>query len=258
MTARSLRLALPLLFALCLALAGGSARAAPSTGLQTGGSVDTSGASGQASGTAPKLPPGPKSSGFELPERVYGGNAISALMPAQVAFVGYMPRVRLGFQYDRQLFKQHWAYVGVAALFDRGDYRTFKESVCGLGNTSDACGKGTVAGVDAWAGWAYKFYLPDNPYLVPIARVGVGGGWWKYPKVTGTRIQAIESSWTLSVRGGGGLRLFLLEDLAIGLDVNLAIGFTRSKKRALAMETERFSRFLLGMEILPLIVEYRF
>ena len=120
MTARSLRLALPLLFALCLALVGGSARAAPSTGLKTGGSVDTSGASGQAStsGKAPKLPPGPKSSGFELPERVYGGNAISALMPAQVAFVGYMPRVRLGFQYDRQLFKEHWAYVGVAALFD--------------------------------------------------------------------------------------------------------------------------------------------
>ncbi len=49
-----------------------------------------------------------------------------------------------------------------------------------------------------------------------------------------------------------------LEDLAIGLDLNLTIGFTRSKKRELAKETERFSRFLLGMEILPLIVEYRF
>lgn len=252
MTPRPGKLALSLLFAFSVAATADEAAAAPATGLSTAGQVGTNGASGSARGK------GPQSTGFELPERVYGGNAISALMPLQVGFVNYMPKVRLGFQYDRQLFKQHWAYVGVAALFDRGDYRTFNESFCGLGASSSTCGKGTVAGIDAWAGWAYKFYLAEYPWLVPIARVGAGGGWWKYPKLSGTRLQALESSWSLSARGGGGVRLFLLEDLAIGLDLNLVIGFTRSKKRELAKETERFSRFLLGMEILPLIVEYRF
>ncbi len=252
MIASPAKLALPLLLAFSVALIGADASAAPTTGLSTSGKAGTGGTSGSARGK------GPKSSGFELPERVYEHNAISALMPAQVGFINFMPRVRIGFQYDRQLFKQHWAYIGVAALFDRGNYRTFGESFCGLGSSSATCGKGTVAGVDAWAGWAYKFLLADNPYLVPIARVGVGGGWWKYPKLSGTRLQALERSWSLSVRGGGGVRLFLLEDLAIGLDLNLVIGFTRSTKRELAMETERFSRFLLGMEILPLIVEYRF
>ncbi|MCB9700613.1 MAG: hypothetical protein H6711_01840 [Myxococcales bacterium] len=254
MSSRLARLIPTLLCALTLALGLGvsaSAQAAPASGLSAQGQVGTSGARGSASG--PK-----KSSGFELPERVYEGNAISALMPVQVGFLGYMPRVRLGFQYDRQLYKQQWVYIGVAALFDRGDFQTFKQPTCGLGNSDTVCGKGTVAGVDGWLGWAYKFYLAANPYLVPIARVGVGGGWWKYPKLGGPRLQALESSWSLSVRGGGGLRLFLMEDLAIGLDVNLAIGFTRSKSTPLAMPTQHQSDFLLGMEILPLIVEYRF
>jgi len=252
MHSRQAKLALPLLAAAAVALLGTQAVAAPTTGLSTSGTAGTNGAS------ATSKRQGPTSTGFELPERVYEHNAISALMPLQVGFINYMPKVRIGFQYDRQLFKQHWAYVGVAALFDRGDYRTFNESFCGLGSSSATCGKGTVAGFDAWAGYAYKFQLTDNPYLVPIARVGVGGGWWKYPKLSGTRLQALEKSWSLSVRGGGGVRLFLLEDLAIGLDLNLVLGFTRSTKRELAKETEKFSRFLLGMEILPLIVEYRF
>lgn len=202
-----------------------------------------------------------KSRGFELPKRVIGGNAISVLMPVQVGFVGYMPRVRIGFQYDYQLYKRHWLFGGAAVLLDRGDFRTFRLNSCGIetNSVSNACQAGTVAGFDLWLGYAHKWFIQKHPYLVPIARGAVGGGWWKYPDVTGARLQSRESSWTLSLRGGGGLRFFLLDNLGIGLDVNLVIGFTRSKDRLAAMVASTHeNRVLFGMEILPLIVEYRF
>lgn len=246
MPSRALSVALPFGLALGLALDADLARAAP---VSASAKVDQSGASGSSSG--PRR-------GFQFPDRVVGGNAISALLPVQVGFLGYMPRVRIGFQYDYQLYKQHWAYVGAAALFDRGDWQTFKLPLCGLGNSSASCGKGSVAGVDVWAGWAYKFYLQSMPYLVPFTRVGVGGGWWKYPALRGTRLQSRESTWTLSARFGGGARLFFTNQLGIGLDLNFVLGFTRSTDTPLASATKKVSEFLFGMEILPLIVEYRF
>lgn len=228
------------------------ARPVAAAGASASGKVGTSGAKGSAKGDGPTL------GNLVLPERVIGGNAISALMPVQVGFVGFIPRVRLGFQYDLQLYKQHWAYIGVAALFDRGDWQTFRLDKCGLGASSNSCNRGTVAGVDGWAGWAYKFYLPEYPFLVPIARVGVGGGWWKYPDLSGSRQQSIQSTWNISARGGGGARLFLLRDLAIGMDLNLILGVRVSKDTPLSGQTTTKAGFLLGMEILPLIVEYRF
>jgi hypothetical protein len=107
-------------------------------------------------------------------------------------------------------------------------------------------------------GYAHKWFLKNNPYLVPIARVGLNGGAWWYPDILKSRQQARESSWSLSVRGGGGLRVFLRRDLAIGLDVNLILGFYISKDRPSAMAPETNANFLVGMEILPLLVEYRF
>lgn len=221
--------------------------------VSVGGKAGTGGVSGGASG------PKKKKGGFELPERVVGGNAISALLPVEVGLVGYLPRVRIGFQYDRQIYKAHWIYVGAAALLDRGDWRNFKLSDCGLQNTSASCDKGTVAGFDVYLGYAHKWFLREYPFLVPIARGGLGGGYWALPKIGGSREQYRSSQWTLNLRGGGGLRLFLLQDLAIGLDVNFVLGFTISKDQPVAVrEASNTPNFLLGMEILPLIVEYRF
>lgn len=241
-----------LLATLMCSLALLSPRVADAAPVTVGGKASTDGgASGSSSGPAPRR-------GFELPENIIGGNAITALLPVQVGFAGYLPRVRLGLQYERQLYKAHWFYLQVAGLMDRGDWQTFRLPDCGLGNSQGSCQKGTVAGFDLTLGYAHKWYLKDNPYLVPIARVGVNGGAWWYPYITESRQQARESTWSMSVRGGGGLRLFLLRNLAIGLDLNLILGFTVSKDRPLARPVETNAGFLIGMEILPLIVEHRF
>lgn len=231
--------------ALGLTLTASEASAAP--GVSVGGKVDGSGAKGSAKGSGGK---------FELPERVMGGNAISALLPIQVGFAGYLPRVRIGFQYDRQIKKAHWVYAGVAMLLDRASWQNFRLDNCD--GAQFTCDKGTVAGFDIYAGYAHKFFLKDNPYLVPIVRGALGGGRWWLPDLTGARSQERTTTMSLSVRGGGGLRLFLLTNLALGFDVNLVIGFTRSREIPLALPETKKSNFLLGMEILPLLVEYRF
>jgi len=228
---------------------GGAPRLAEAAPVQVGGKVGTGGATGSASGGPSK---------FKLPERVIAGNAISLLMPVQVGFAGYMPRVRIAFQYDRQIQKAHWLFVGVASLLDRGDYTTFKLPNCGLGESVRVCNKGTVAGFDIYAGYAHKWYLEDYPYLVPIARGAIGGGAWWYPDITGSRQQSRESTFAMSVRPGGGLRFFPISNLGIGLDVNFALGFAISKDTPLAEPTTKKAGFLFGMEILPLILEYRF
>ncbi len=230
-------------------LAPDLAEAAP--GVQAGGKFGTSGTKGSASSSG-------KKSKLKLPERVAQGNAISLLMPVQVGFAGYMPRVRIALQYDRQIQKSHWIYVGAAALLDRADYTNFRLPNCGLVDVVGTCGKGTVAGFDIFAGYAHKWYLEDHPYLVPIVRGGIGGGWWALPDVTGSRQQSRESTFAMSVRPGGGLRFFPLLDLAIGIDVNFALGFTVSKDTPVAKPTTKNAGFLFGMEILPLVIEYRF
>lgn len=235
-------------FAFAVGLAPQAAQAAGAT---IGGKAGTGGVSGSSSTKG-------KKKGFQLPERVAQGNAISLLMPVQVGLAGYMPRVRIAVQYDRQIQKAHWVYLGAAALLDRGDYKTFKLGDCGLGTSMGSCNKGTVAGFDVYAGYAHKWYLEDYPYLVPIARGAIGGGAWYLPDITGSRQQSRESSWGLSLRPGGGLRFFPILDLAIGLDINFVLGFTSSKDRPLGMPVEKKANFLFGMEILPLIIEYRF
>lgn len=246
MLARTLLLLTTLMIGLALP------RAAAAAPVSAGGSVGTqSGARGGASG------PGSKKK-FELPDHLIGGNAISALLPVQVGFAGYLPRVRIGFQYERQLYKSHWVYLQVASLLDRGDWQTFRLPNCGLGQSVGSCNPGTVAGFDLTVGYAHKWYLREHPYLVPIARGGLNGGAWWYPYLTESRQQSREHSWSMSLRGGGGVRLFLLRDLAIGLDLNLILGFIISRDKPLAREPETVANFLIGMEILPLIVEYRF
>jgi len=198
---------------------------------------------------------------FELPEMVIGGNAISGLFPVQFGLVGYLPKGRLGFQYDRQLLRPHWVQAGAAIIFDRGDYNNFRMDSCGLESIAGACGAGGVVGFDIYAGYSYKFYLKAHPYLVPIIRANLGFSYFALPELGGgaaNREQTRTQSWTLNIRPGGGLRIFLLRDLALGVDLNLPIGFLVHTDVPLSASKTRETAFLLGLEVLPLLVEYRF
>lgn len=218
-----------------------------SKGVSGSAKVDRQGARGSSDGV------------IDWPELVYGGNAISFLSPLQFGLAGYQPRVRLGVQYDRQWFKQHWLYGGAAALLDRGDFETFRLPECGLPTESGACDRGGVAGFDIWGGYAYKFYLQDLHYVVPVVRVGAGYSWWRYPNVRGAREQVRVSSYSLNARVGGGARVFFLADLAIGIDLNLSLGWLGHRDEPyLADDAQRSSQLGVGLELLPLIVEYRF
>ena len=252
MTMQPARLLATVLLTAVLALVGSrTAQAGPAAS----GQVSTSGARGSSSG-----------SGYDWPERVVGGNAISFIAPLQVGMVGYLPKARFGFQYDRQLRKAHWIYGGIALLADRGGWQNFRMDSCGLEGPGgltppERCGRGGVVGVDLYAGYAHKWYIREHPYIVPIARGAVGWSWWALPQVgggDGNREQSRTRSWTLNLRPGGGVRLFLLDELALGFDINLPIGFLIHTDRPLTEERQRESGFLLGIEILPLILEYRF
>lgn len=238
-------LAAALLGLVLFAVAPRTAFAGPAGGAS--GSVSTSGAQG--------------SSGFEWPDLVVGGNAISGQFPLQVGIVGYLPKARFAVQYDRQLLRPHWIQVGAALLFDRGDWQNFRMNECGLELIPGSCDAGGVVGFDLYAGYSYKFYLRDYPYLVPIIRGNVGFSWFALPELGGgdsNREQTRTQSWTLNVRPGGGVRLFLLEQLAWGADINLPIGFLRHREKDPGEDTEGETKFLLGIEILPLVIEYRF
>jgi hypothetical protein len=228
-----------------------SALAAPPTGGSASGSASTSRPnSGSSSGN----------SGFQLPDFVYGGNAVSLLAPVQVGLTpnGYIPRGRIGLQYDRQLHRAHWLHVGVAALFDRGSWRDFRMDRCGL-TAAGTCQAGTTAGMDVWLGYTHKFYVEKHPWIVPILRGGLAGGFWEYPDLKGTREQTRELSWMLGLQAAAGVRFFLFRELAIGLDLEFRPGFVIHRERPEgATETDNRGAFILPLQILPLLVEYRF
>lgn len=241
---------------LCLALAlvvpfAGEAQAGPPANAK--GSASTSrAASGSSSGSG---------SGFKLPDFVYGGNAVSMLAPIQVGLTpnGYIPRGRIGFQYDRQMYKAHWLHVGAAVLFDRGDWSTFRMDSCGLENEVGTCQPGGTAGMDIWLGYTYKLFIEAQPWIVPYFRTGIAGGFWYYPRLGGTREQTRELSWMLGIQAGVGIRFFLLRELAIGFDLELRPGFAVHRELAAgATEPDNDPAFILPLQILPLTVEWRF
>lgn len=243
---------LVLVVALALAPRLAHADGPPNSG-RASGSVGSSGASGSGS-SGSRDDDGKK---FRMPEMVYGGNAISFLAPLQFGIVGYEPRVRLGLQYDYQLYKGQWLYGGAAALLDNGSHRTFKTG-CGLSGQTGRCDNGTVAGFDVYAGYAYKFYIRDHPWLVPIARGALGFAWWRYPDLGGSRQQARVRTFAFSLRPGGGVRFFMLADLAIGIDLNFHVGVYGHKDQDIGEDAKGSAQFNLGIEVLPLILEYRF
>jgi hypothetical protein len=236
-----------------LLLAAGSSATAGAAPPAAGGSakaeVGTSGASSSASG----------SGGREWPDFVYGGNAIGAALPVQVAFVGYEPRVRFGVSYERQLYKRHWVHLGFAGLLDRGDHHTFGERPCERQEVDGdrICKPGTVAGLDAWLGYTHKFHVEEHPWVVPLVRAGVGGGYWRYPRLNQTLNQDIERSWTLGARLGGGVRIFPTRDFGVGLDLDFQVGFLRDRSEPIDADASWDTRFLFGLAVLP-AVEYRF
>lgn len=250
---RSKRCAAVPAFAFALtATAATLAHAAPAGG-SASGQVGTSGASGSSSGSG---------SGYDWPEVVVSGNAISFLAPLQIGIVSYLPKARFAFQYDRQLIKGHWVHLGAALLADRGDWDNFRMKGCGLEGQSAACDKGGVVGFDIYAGYMYKFFIQKKPWIVPYVRGSIGYTFFSLPKVghgDGDREQVRTRSQGLSVRPGGGFRLFLLDQLGIGSDIGLPIGFLVHRNLEDGAEKKHTtSSFLLGVEILPLVVEYRF
>lgn len=230
----------------CLLAAPSLAHAAPSAS----GSVSTQGGGkGKSSGGR-----------YDWPELVYGGNAISAQLPLQFGILGYLPKARFAFQYDRQLRRAHWIHGGVALVFDRGGFRNFRMNDCGL-SASGVCGKGGVVGVDVFAGYTYKFFLQERPWLVPFLRGSLGWSYFALPKVgggDGNRQQTRTGSWTLNVKPGGGIRVFLFPEFGVGADINLPLGFLIHRDVPEGGSPDRSGEFLLGIEVLPLVAEYRF
>ena len=233
-----------------LPLASEAAAAPPTQGSASGSAGTGTPSSGSSSG-----------SDFELPDFVYGGNAVSLLAPVQVGLTpnGYIPRGRIGIQYDRQLHRPHWVHLGAAVLFDRGNWADFRMDSCGLESQAGTCQAGTTAGMDIWLGYTYKLFVEAQPWIVPYFRAGVAGGFWYYPRLGGTREQTRELTWMLGLQAGVGVRFFLLRELALGLDVEFRPGFAVHRELpAGALEPDNDPAFILPMQILPLILEYRF
>jgi hypothetical protein len=238
-------------FAFALASTAATTALAAPAGGSASGQVGTSGASGSSSG-----------GGYEWPELVVAGNAVQFLAPLQFGIVSYLPKARFAFQYDRQLIKGHWIHIGAAVLADRGGWENFRMGRCGLEGQSAACGKGGVVGFDVYAGYTYKFFIRDKPFIVPYVRGSIGYTFFALPKVgggDGNREQTRTRSQGMSVRPGGGFRVFLLDTLGIGMDVSLPLGFLVHRNLEEGAEDyNRESSFLFGIEVHPVSIEYRF
>jgi hypothetical protein len=200
-------------------------------------------------------------SGFHVPDFVYGGNALSLHAPIQIGLTpnGYIPRGRIGIQYDRQLHRAHWLHVNVAAVFDRGNWETFRMDSCGLEAQVGTCQAGSTAGMDLALGYSHKLYVEKQPWIVPTFRLGIAGGFWYYPRLSGTREQTRELSWMLGFQAAAGVRFFLLRELALGIDVELRPGLVVHRERPpAASEPDNDPAFILPLQILPLLLEWRF
>jgi hypothetical protein len=248
-----------------LPLAGEALAAPPSSTKPSASGSGSASTSSSPLATGSKGPGGkytanPKS-GFQPPDFVYGGNAISFLGPIQIGLTpnGYIPRGRLSLQYDRQLHRAHWVHVNVAALFDRGNWQDFRMDSCGLEAQMGTCQAGTTAGMDVAVGYTHKLFIEKRPWIVPTFRLGLVGGFWAYPRLSGTREQTRELSWMLGFQASAGLRFFLLRELALGIDVELRPGLGIHRERAeMASTTDNDPAFMLPLQILPLIIEWRF
>jgi hypothetical protein len=235
---------------LCFVALPAVAQAGPSAS----GSLSTkSGAKGSGSG-----------SDYDWPEVVYGGNAISLLVPFQIGAVGYIPKGRFAFQYDRQILKGHWFHIGVGIDFDRARAKNFRMS-CGLPAGGRICGPGGVVGFDIYAGYTHKFYVKAKPWVVPFVRGALGYSLFALPRVgedETLRLQNRTRSQYIALKPGGGFRLFLLPELGLGSEINIPIGVLIHRNvtddGVGNPVRDTGAGFLLGFEIMAVVVEYRF
>ena len=177
-----------------------------------------------------------------------GGNAVTLQAPFQFSAGSYAPR---------------WIHGGVALLLHRGDYKRFGSNGCGIEGVQGVCEAGAVVGFDLWGGYTHKIFLRRFPYLVPMARGGIGFARWGYPDIGASRQQARESAISVSARLGGGVRFFLTSNIGIGADVNFQIGLVRHKDRPIMAnnrpaDVEHTTEPLFGLELFPLVGEFRF
>lgn len=197
------------------------------------------------------------------PDFVVGGNALTLQMPVQLSVGGYIPRWRFALGYQRQIFRNHWAFVQATGLLDRGDWERFGSEDCGIARVEGICEKGGVAGFEFAAGYEYRFFLQDFPYLVPSARAALGFSRWRYPQRKGSRMQARERAWSLDLRVGAGIRWFLTHQLGVGVDLNIKTGWVQHRDRpvlanAMPVQPVKKNEAFLAFEILPLCGEFRF
>jgi hypothetical protein len=92
-------------------------------------------------------------------------------------------------------------------------------------------------------------------------RGSLGFQWFALPQLgkgDAGREQTRTRSWTLNLRPGGGFRVFLLGNLGVGSELNIPIGFLIHRDLPSSADVQREGDFLLGLEVLPIVVEYRF
>jgi hypothetical protein len=122
-----------------------------------------------------------------------------------------------------------------------------------------------VVGFDLYAGYTYKFYIQKKPWVVPFIRAALGYSLFALPRVgedDTLRLQNRTRSQYIAIKPGAGFRLFVLPELGVGSEINIPLGAlihrnivddgTGSPTR------DPGSAFLLGFEIMALVVEYRF
>ena len=125
--------------------------------------------------------------------------------------------------------------------------------------SSGTCQAGTTAGMDMAVGYTHKLFIEKKPWIVPTFRLGVVGGFWYYPRLSGTREQTRELTGMLGVQAAAGVRFFLLRELAIGIDVELRPGLGIHRERLpAATKPDKDPAFMLPLQITPLILEWRF
>ncbi len=234
---------------LCFLALPAVAQAGPSAS----GSISTSGARGSSGGD------------YDWPELVYGGNAISVLVPFQIGAVGYIPKGRFAFQYDRQIDKGHWFHVGIGLDFDRAHWKNFRMDACGLVASGRTCGPGGVVGFDLYAGYTHKFFIQPKPWIVPFVRGSLGYSLWALPRVgedETLRLQNRTRSQYIALKPGGGYRLFLTPELGLGSEINIPIGVLIHRNvtddGVGNPVRDTGAGFLLGFEIMAVVLEYRF
>ncbi len=186
---------------------------------------------------------------FSWPAIVRGGDAFTLRMPMQWGLIAYRPRVRIELGWVHAFTRNHHLWLRASALLDRGRRHVlapdlFAKSDACLGD----CRGGTVAGASVGLGYRWMPVFDKKPWIAPVLHAGLAAGPWFHPteRVESTRNYTVH----VGLETGAGLRLFLLENLAIGLDLDLQLDL-------LAHDDRRRPDLGLGLGVFPVVLEVR-